>query len=167
MKAKKLIITLALVLTMGLGVTAYASTESNNGAHKKAGMMRVTGMRGYDYVESVLRDKLGMTEQEITDGLNSGKTMYDLAKDKGMTEDQFKAALLEERTEAVDKAVTDGNITTEEAATIKETLKNNMDNCNGIPGQKSGRDRNGKGHGAMLGGGSRGTGNCSINSTVE
>ena len=26
----------------------------------------VTGMRGYDYVESVLKDNLGMTDEEIT-----------------------------------------------------------------------------------------------------
>ena len=96
----------------------------------------VTGMRGYDYVESVLKDKLGMTDEEITAGLNSGKTMYDLAEEKGMTEDQFKTALLEERNKAVDKAVADGTITSEEGDSLKETLKNNIDNCTGIPGQR-------------------------------
>ena len=102
--------------------------------------MMVTGMRGYDYVESVLKNNLGMTDEEITAGLNSGKTMYDLAEEKGMTEDQFKAALLEERNKAVDKAVADGTITNEEGDSLKETLKNNLDNCTGIPGQRVGRN---------------------------
>ena len=168
MKAKKLIIALTLTLTMGLGVTAYAqaSTQPTAGTHQRAGMMMVTGMRGYDYVESVLKDKLGMTDEEITSGLNSGKTMYDLAEEKGMTEDQFKAALLEERNKAVDKAVADGIITNEEGAKLKETLKNNLDNCTGIPGQKVGKNGDGKGQGKMSGVGARGAGNCTIN-TVE
>lgn len=59
-------------------------------------------MKGYDYVEVVLKNKLNMTDAEITTGFNSGKTMYDLAKEKGMTEDEFKEALLEERNKAID-----------------------------------------------------------------
>ena len=165
MKSKKLIIALTMTITMGLGVTAYASTESTNATHPKAGLGMVTGMRGYDYVESVLKNKLGMTDEEITAGLNSGKTMYTLAEEKGMTEDQFKTALLAEKTKAVDKAVSDGNITNEEGDSLKETLKNNVDSCIAIPGQKAHRSE--KGHGHMSGCGSKGSGNCYINSTVE
>ena len=170
MKSKKLILALTMVITMGLGVTAYAATitQPTTGTHQRAGMMMVTGMRGSDYVTSVLKNNLGMTDEEITAGLNSGKTMYALAEEKGMTEDQFKTALLEERNKAIDKAVSDGTITNEEGASIKETLKNNLDNCTGIPGQRSGKNGDGKGHGQgrISGGGARGAGNCTIN-TVE
>ena len=109
-----------------------------------------------------------MTDEEITAGLNSGKTMYALAEEKGMTEDQFKAALLEERIKAALKAVADGTITNEEGEKLKETLKKNLDNCTGIPGQRAGKNGDGKGQGKgkMLGGGARGAGNCTIN-TVE
>jgi len=59
MKAKKLIIALTMTLTMGLSITAYASTtQSTICAHQRAGLGMVTGMRGYDYVESVLKDTL-------------------------------------------------------------------------------------------------------------
>lgn len=165
MKAKKIILALTITVVMGLGITAYASTESTNATHQRAGIGMVTGVRGYDYVESELKDNLGMTDEEITAGLNSGKTMYALAEEKGMTVDQFKAALLEERNKAVDKAVTDGNITNEEGASLKETLKTNLDSCTGIPGQRVGRGTRGNGH--MSVGGVRGTGNCYINDTVE
>lgn len=176
MKSKKLILALTMTIIMGLGITAYAATESANTQttavttantstisyqRAGAGLGRATGMRGYDYVEAILKDKLGMTDVEITTGLNSGKTMYDLAEEKGMTEDEFKAAMLEGRIQAIDKAVADGNISNEEGASIKENLKNNMDNCSGIPGQKSGNGNGGKGNGRMLGGGPRGLGNCS------
>ena len=86
-----------MTIALGIGVTAYASTGTVNGTCQGAGFGRVTAMRGYDYVEAVLKNKLSLTDKEITDGFNSGKTMYDLAKEKGITEEQFKAALLEEK----------------------------------------------------------------------
>ncbi|AKN31562.1 hypothetical protein Ccar_12095 [Clostridium carboxidivorans P7] len=170
MKKKNLIIALTMTLAVGIGATAYASastgstsgTNGNNTTHQRVGFARVTGTSGYDYVQSILKNNLGMTDKEITDGLNSGKTMYDLAKEKGMTEEQFKAALLEERNKAVDKAVADGKITKEEGTTMKETLKNNLANCTGVPGQ--GMGNGGRGH---MGHGGRGTGSCHINNSVE
>lgn len=172
MKSKNLILGLAVTLTIGLGVTAYAATSetsiSTNYNHQRAGLARVTNMRGYDYVESVLKDTLGMTDAEITAGFNSGKTMYDLAKEKGMTEDEFKTALLEKRNTAIDNAVTNGIITKEEGASMKETLKNNMDSCTGIPGQRMGSMNHGQraGHNSGRGLGN-GSGNCFINNTLE
>jgi hypothetical protein len=193
MKAKKLILGLTMAITMGLGVTAYAaSTDSlTNYNHQRAGynqgtgagLGRATGMRGYDYVETILKDKLGITDAEITAAFDAGKTMYDLAKEKGMTEDEFKTALLEERNKAIDKAVAAGTITIAEGDSIKETLKINMDTCTGIPGQGrnsvgTGRGAgkgdgtgqgfgNGAGRGHMSGDGMRGLGNCYLNDTVE
>lgn len=167
MKKRSLIITLTMTMAIGLGVTAYASTNSTQNTFKGAGLGRVTVMRGYDYVEKILEDKLGLTEQQITEGLNSGKTMYDLAKEKGMTEDQFKAALLEEKNKAVDDAVAAGKITKEEGETIKANLKNNIDNCTGTPGTRQGRMGIGKSQGRMMGNGARGTGSCLMNSNSE
>lgn len=163
MRKKKLIISLAMTIAVGLGVTAYASTQSTNGngTYQRAGLGRVTDMRGYDYVEAILKNKLGMNDKEITGGLNSGKTMYDLAKEKGMTEEQFKTALLEEKNKAIDKAVTDGKITKEEGQNLKAIVKNNVDNCIGTPGQRQGRGRNGQ----VMGNGARGIGNCYINNS--
>lgn len=163
MKNKSLIIALTMAIAIGIGATAYASTgtanstSGTNGIHQMAGLGKVTGKRGYDYVESILKNKLGMTDKEITDGLNSGKTMYDLAKEKGMGADQFKTALLEERNKAVDQAITDGKITKEEGNSIKETLKNNLENCTGTSDQRMGNVRKGTGH--MMGNGARGNGN--------
>lgn len=169
MKTKNLILGLAVTLTMGLGVTAYAATAetTTNYTHQRAGLSRVTNMRGYDYVESVLKDTLGMTDSEITAGFNSRKTMYDLAKERGMTEDEFKTALLEKRNSAIDSAVSNGIITKEEGNSMKEILKNNMESCTGIPGQRMGSINHGQkgGHNSGRGLGN-GSGNCYIN-TLE
>lgn len=163
MRKKKLIIALTMTIAVGLGVTAYASTQSTNSTYQRAGLGRVTAMRGYDYVEAILKNKLGMNDKEITDGLNSGKTMYDLAKEKGMTEEQFKTALLEEKNKAIDKAVADGKITKEEGENLKAIVKNNVDNCTGTPGQGQGRGRDGQ----MMRNGAKGTGNCYINNSEK
>lgn len=86
MKSKKLILGLAMVITMGLGVTAYAtnteSITSTNYTHQRVGLGIITGVIGYDYIEAVLNNKLGMTDAEISAGFDSGKTMYDLATEK-------------------------------------------------------------------------------------
>lgn len=176
MISKKLILGLTIAITMGLGVTAYAANvetaASTNYTHQGVGLGRITGIRGYDYIKAVLKDKLGMTDEEITAGFNSGKTMYDLAEEKGMTEDEFKTALLEERNKAIDKAVADGTITSEEGASLKETLKNNIDSCLGIPGQGRGAvgtglgAGRGTGKGHMSGGGMRGSGNYYNNTLI-
>lgn len=183
MKSKKIILGLAMAITMGLGVTAYAANtettpSTTTAAHERVGLARVTGVRGYDYVEAVLKNILAMTDEEITAGFNSGKTKYDLAKEKGMSEDEFKTALIEERNKAIDKAVDAGTITKEDGDSMKETLKNNMDTCTGIPGQGmnksgighgSGKNAGGKGttKGNMSGSGMRGSGNCYIDNTSK
>jgi len=83
----------------------------------------MTGIRGYDSVTLVLKDKLGLTDKEITDRLTSGKTVYDLAKEKGMTQEQ-------------------GN-------TLKETLKTNQASCTGDFGQGNlNSNRNSTSHGS-------------------
>lgn len=165
MKGKKVLIGLALVLTMGLGVTTYAATtDSSAFNHKRAGFGMVTGMRGFDTVETVLNN-FGITDEEIVAGRNSGKTMYDLVKEKGITEDQFKTAMLDEKNKAIDKAIAEGKITSEEGVQIKENLKNNIDNCTGIPGQRMGKNNDGNGKGRIANGGNRGL--CSINSTAK
>lgn len=141
MKNKRLAIALSITLMLGLAATAYAAEttapQTNNTIHQRfgMGMGKAAGFNGHDSITSVLKDKLSLTDKEITDWLNSGKTLYDLAKSKGMTDDQFKAALLEERTKAIDEAVAKGTLTKEQADIMKENIKNNINNCTGTTGQ--------------------------------
>ena len=99
-------------------------------SHQKAGLKKITGSRGYDFIKIILKEKLGMTDDEIQVGLDSGKTMHDLAIDKGMSEDEFKNALIEEKNQAIDKAISDGTITQDEGDSAKNIIKNNAANSN-------------------------------------
>ena len=161
MKSKKIAIALTLTLILGVGGTVFAAetttTKNNMTTHQGLGMTRMAGIRGYDSVTSVLKNKLGLTDKEITDGFNLGKTVYDLAKEKGISEEQFKTALLEEISKAIDEAVTKGTMTKEQGDTLKENLKTNQASCTGNFGGGN-LNSNGTGNyhgngGGMMGGG--------------
>lgn len=148
MKKRNLIIGLVLTLAIGGGVTAYATTTNNTTTTSitnracGTGMRFATGQKGYESVEAVLKNKLAMTDSEITEARNSGKTMFEIAKEKGMSEEDFKAALLEERYKAIDDSVTKGTITKEQGEEYKTQIKNNM--ANTTPGQGMGFRNGGK-----------------------
>lgn len=149
MKKRKIITALTLTMAIGIGATAYAaSTNTTSAPVQRLGLGRITSMRGYDYITNILKSKLGLSDTDISNGLNSGKTLYDLAAEKGMTDEELKTALLDERTKAIDAAVSQGTITKEEGETLKENLSNNIANCTGNFGQRRGY---GQGQGRGLG----------------
>jgi len=158
MKKRSIISALVLTLTIGMGTTAFATTTENANLEtvtQRLGLGRITSMRGFDYITNILKDKLGMSETDITNGITSGKTGFDLASEKGMSEEDFKASLTEEKTKAIDTAVTEGAITKEEGENIKANLKTNMENCTGNYGENK---RQGNSEGKRQGGGMRGNG---------
>ena len=157
MKKRNIIIGLVLTMALGLGVTAYAASEEEGTATTKQrlGLGKITSMRGQDYVSDVLKNKLGLTEEEIATALSEGKSLHNLAIEKGLTEETFRAALLEEKSNAIDTAVSEGKITTEEAVIIKEKLNDNIINCTGKYGEGQGKGScNGTGEGQGQGKGS-------------
>ncbi|MCM8711678.1 hypothetical protein M2651_11690 [Clostridium sp. SYSU_GA19001] len=152
MKKKSVISALVLTMAIGMGATAYAASADTTSAGttgQRLGLGRITSMRGYEYITNILKSKLGLSDAEITNSTNSGKTLYNLAIEKGMTQEQLKTALLEERTKAIDEVVVKGTITKEEGEKLKENLKTNMQNCTGNFGQGrlQGRGQTGKGQG--------------------
>lgn len=140
MKKKNLILTLAITLVVGLGATAYAvTTDTNTGYYQGTGtgLGRITGFRGLDVITNILKGK-GVTDTEITDAVNSGKTLYSLAEEKGITNDQLKSSMLEERIKIIDDAVANGTLTKEQGELSKERITENIANCTTI-GQMNGR----------------------------
>lgn len=153
MKKRNIVSTLALTFAIGMGVTAYAASSNSTtttSPQQRLGLGKITSIRGYEYVSNILKSKLGLSDSDIINAKNSGKTLYDLATEKGMTQDQLKEALLQERTKAIDTAVTNGTITKEESNTLKANLNTNMENCTenfghgkgSMDGQNKGQGRN-------------------------
>lgn len=148
---------IALALTLGVGATAYASTKTVN--NQKPGLYRFLNIKGYEVISDMLKEKFGLTDKQITDSLNQGKSYYDIAKEKGMTLDQFKEAALTEKEEVIDKAVKDGTLTKETADDIKSKIEQNIETCNGTCMQGQGRNNRGRGNHV------RANNNCSYNTT--
>lgn len=162
MKKKNLIVTLSITLLLGLGATAYAATAPTNSFCQGTGtgLGRLGGFRGFDIISNVLKGK-GITDTEITNALNSGKTLNSLAEEKGITNDELKKSLLDEKTKIIYDAVAKGTITKEQGEASKARITQNINNCT-TPGQMTGKmngQKRGQGRG-MHGGG------CIYNSSL-
>ena len=71
--------------------------------------------RGAGVVSDAITKLLGMTQDQIYAERAEGKTLFDIAKEKGVTDQQLIDAMLASRQEAIDQAVKDGQITQEQA----------------------------------------------------
>lgn len=81
---------------------------------------------------SVVLNQLGITNEEIANAKKSGKTAFDLAKEKkGMTPDQVKSLIIKTKTDAINKKVTEGKITREKGDLIISKVKSRVENWDG------------------------------------
>ena len=71
--------------------------------------------------------KLGMTTQELMTELRSGKTLADVAKEKNVSADDLKAAIITAVTAQIDQAVKDGTLTQTQADQLKSKLGSQID----------------------------------------
>lgn len=88
--------------------------------------------------KSGLMRNLELTTKDIDDARKSGKTIFDLAKEKkNMAPDQVKTSLIKEKTERIDKAVSEGKISKEKADEMKAKIKERIQNWDGkLPPKK-------------------------------
>lgn len=164
MKKRNVIAALVLTMSIGVGATAYAaSNDTTVIPGQRLGLGRITSMRGYDYMSNILKNKLGLTDTDITNAKESEKTLYDLAAEKGMTQEELKNLLLEEKTKSIDDAVKKGTITKEEGETLKANLNANIQSCTGNFGEKQGVGQGkGRGQGRGMMGNGQGRGCISV-----
>jgi len=125
-----------LMVTFGLVGAAYAQSQTPpapentygfgmmGGQGRHGGMMGGRGVAGsqpgvygplHEYMLSAIADVFGLKPEEIQSAHDAGKTMWDLAQEQGLTQEQFVEKMLEARTQALEKAVADGVITQEQA----------------------------------------------------
>jgi DNA-binding CsgD family transcriptional regulator len=153
---------LVALVIFGAGfVFAQANVASASGLSAGFGPGGMMGGRFgqgqiHEYVEQALADKLGMTETEIETALSNGKSMYQIAIDKGIKEADVAALLTDVHKTALTKAVSDGILTQAQADTMLQNMTANGFNFAGCPMQNGGgagrTNRGGKGPGGMMGG---------------
>jgi hypothetical protein len=101
---------------------------------------------------------LGLTVEEIEAAREDGTTKEELLEDAGLTQEEFKEAQEEAKTEAIEEAVTNGDITEEQATIINDAPAGERGNGQGNGGHgNGGQGSGGRGNGGQ-GNGGRGNG---------
>ncbi len=72
---------------------------------------------------AVAAEVLGMDQTELVAALNSGQTIADVAKAKGVALDKIVDAFIAQRVDALNQAVADGRLTQAQADTMLATMK--------------------------------------------
>ena len=72
-------------------------------------------------------EAIGITEQQLFEGLRAGKSIAEIADEHDVDRDDLEDDILDSLTEAIDQAQTDGKITAEQAARLKNGLTEHID----------------------------------------
>ncbi len=67
---------------------------------------------------------LGISSSELQDDLRKGQTLHQIADSKGISESQFRTALVRNLTPTLDQAVKDGKLTKDQETKILQGLQN-------------------------------------------
>jgi len=124
------------------GVKAKKVDAAPGGPHGRGPGMR----EGLDAAASAL----GMTADELRTELQSGKSVAQVAQDRGVNLDDVKNAIVTEATGRIDQAVSAGKLTQEQADKAKAALGQRIDDL--LNGTKpAGGPPMGRGHGGPHG----------------
>jgi len=128
---------------------AYAQTPTPNptdgfGHRSGWGHAKPGGFQGvlHDYSVKALAEALGITAEDLQTRLTAGEKMFDIAKSKGWTLQDFQSKMPDIMSKALDLAVADGKITKEQADLMRQRQQNRANGDWGKRGKQ----------GSMLGG---------------
>ena len=144
MKKGLLIVGILAVTIAALGLAGFAYAQAPTpqpptgfgpgmmgGRGARGGMMGGYGYQnsgGYGpmhtYMIAAIAEAFGMTPEELQAQYDQGKTPWDIAQEKGMTQEQFFALMTEARTQALQQAVADGVITQQQADWMLSHMQN-------------------------------------------
>ncbi|MEO8356466.1 MAG: hypothetical protein ABI621_11160 [Chloroflexota bacterium] len=155
---KTILISVLVLLAVGVvGVGAVFAQGSQPPAQGGYGWM-------HEYIEQALADKLGLTEAQIEEQYAAGKTMYQIALDNGITQEELTSFMNEVHEDAFAKAVAADVMTQEQADFMLQRMQNRgaygTGNCPMHNGQ-AGQFGRGSGYGPGMmqnGGNGRGPG---------
>ena len=163
---KAILVSLVLVaalFTFGSVNKVYASSNNpvtstevgNYGPGGQGGMMGGAQQKGllHDEMVTVVAEKLGITVEDLNSRLVNGETLYSVAIAEGLSNDEAKALLSDARIEAINLAVTNGDLTQAQADWMKNRIKLMSENgAEGSRGMMGGnRGANGTGTGTCTG----------------
>lgn len=146
MKKTILLLTVGLVVIAALAAAGlvYAQdatpTTPTTPWGGRGGMMGGPGMMGgyagtargtgagpmHTYMVKAYADVLGLTVEEVQAEFEAGKTMWQIAADQGLDDEQIKGIMIQARTVAFEAMVADGVLTQEQADFMLERMNTMM-----------------------------------------
>lgn len=130
----KTIAAIAICIAIGGSTTAYASTNVNRNRGQKnstAIEMNLKNHGGKWKHNTEILKRLGISEEEEEKAEKSGKTLFQIAKEKGHNESEVRTIVIEEKNKAIDEAVSSGKLTKEKGETIKAKIKERVESWDG------------------------------------
>lgn len=111
---KKMILIAGLIV-LALGAMGVSVAFAQGGVPPFGHMGQ--GRHGWmhEYVQQVFAAKLGLTEEQVQEQLAAGQTMYQIALDHGIRQEDLAAFMTEVHREAFAQAVAEGVATQEQA----------------------------------------------------
>lgn len=107
------------VLALALAAPAVARTANDPNQTGWVGGL----CRGLGSMAESLAELFGMSTGELADARAEGKSLADIADDKGVSEDEVLDTMLEQRREALQQAVEDGRLTQEQADAMLQRME--------------------------------------------
>lgn len=115
MNRKTRVILVSVVLTIALAVTFSAIALAGNGNNGN----------GVGSCDAAVSELLGLTPEQICDLRQEGKSLVQIAADKGITEAQLVAKIMETKKAAVEAKVANGTLTRERADVMLQQMEKN------------------------------------------
>ncbi len=123
---------LAVALLVGLMLVATTASAQGPGNGPRGGGRGMRGGMGYglggpsDSLVAIAAKTLGIEQTALVSALNDGKTIADVAKDKGVALDKIVDAVVADRAERLKSAVTAGQMTQAQADDWLAQIKTNV-----------------------------------------
>jgi hypothetical protein len=116
--------TAALTLVVGGAGIAAAQTDTGGGSGSTANEARRHHPRRHAIriAAKASADTIGITVAELREAVRGGQTVAAVAESKGVDTTQVEQAIVAALTEAVDRAVSAGRISEEQAAALRERI---------------------------------------------
>ena len=149
------VILAVVVVTLGSVGVAYAQSPNQTagtgsgwmgGRESRGGMGAGTMAAGtgilHDYMISAYSEALGIPAADLEARLDAGETMSQVALSTGLTLDEFRALMIDVRSQAIDQALNDGVLTQAQADWMKLRGAGQMGAGRGMYGSGQGQFNN-------------------------
>jgi hypothetical protein len=129
-------LTTGLLLTFTLQGTVLATELTpNTPSPQKDTEIHIQKLKPtFHYVHAaskILENKYGVTAADIEKAEKDGKTFFDLAKSKGLSDADFRNAIISPKLKAIEDAIATGELTKEKAEQRKTEAKENIQKWDG------------------------------------